>query len=174
MFVLGCFVCFCAIFLWSRDLCSVSSQLFPFLSSSLFCSVPRRSTEIIGSAPITGNNFPFFNRKIHQRGKQAFTHQQKRAKEFSNGEPLSCSGQPYLQYWQLLTTFDEVPMNINESVAISKNFQPSFGRPGQTQRTQKIQSDIRNWFQQCSTSDLGGQGTKTKTHLIAFGFHPWR
>ena len=86
MFVLGCFV---AIFLWSRDLGSVSSRLFPFLSSSLFCSVPRRSTEIIGSAPITGNNFPFFNRKIHQRGKQAITHQQKRAKEFSNGEPLS-------------------------------------------------------------------------------------
>ena len=87
---------------------------------------------------------------------------------------ILCSGQPYLQYWHFLTTFDEVPMNINESVAISKNFQPSFGRPGQTQRTQKIQSDIRNWFQQCSTSDLGGQGTKTKTYLIAFGFHPWR
>ena len=88
MFVLGCFVCFCAIFLWSRDLGSVSSQLFPFLSSSLFCSL-FPDIEIIGSAPITGNNFPFFNRKIHQRGKQAITHQQKRAKEFSNGEPLS-------------------------------------------------------------------------------------
>ena len=36
MFVLGCFV---AIFLWSRDLGSVSSRLFPFLSSSLFCSL---------------------------------------------------------------------------------------------------------------------------------------
>ena len=169
MFVLGCFVCFCAIFLWSRDLGSVSSQLFPFQSSSLFCSL-FPDTEIIGSAPITGNNFPFFNRKIHQRGKQAITHQQKRAKEFSNGEPLSS-----VQDSHAFNTDSFSPLlNINESVAISKNFQPSFGRPGQTQRTQKIQSDIRNWFQQCSTSDLGGQGTKTKTHLIAFSFHPWR
>ena len=169
MFVLGCFVCFCAIFLWSRDLGSVSSQLFPFQSSSLFCSL-FPDAEIIGIAPITGNNFPFFNRKIHQRGKQAITHQQKRAKEFSNGEPLSS-----VQESHTLNTDSFSPLlNINESVAISKNFQPSFGRPGQTQRTQKIQSDIRNWFQQCSTSDLGGQGTRTKTHLIAFVFHPWR
>ena len=39
MFVLGCF---CAIFLLSRDLGSVSSQLFPFLSSSLFPDEAQR------------------------------------------------------------------------------------------------------------------------------------
>ena len=170
MFVLGCFVCLCAIFLWSRDLGSVSSQLFPFLSSSLFCSLfPDEAQRLSAVHRLPGTISHFSTEKfIKEESKQLLINKNEpKNSQMENLYPVQDS--------HTFNTDSFSPLlNINESVAISKNFQPSFGRPGQTQRTQKIQSDIRNWFQQCSTSDLGGQGTKTKTYLIAFGFHPWR